>query len=109
MKFLVDNQLPTSLAKFLLKHGHDCQHVLEVGLATASDVEICRHADSEERIIISKDEDFLYLASRPGAITRFLWVRLGNCRTAILLAAFERFWPMIEAALNAGDRIIELR
>ena len=109
MKFLVDNQLPISLARYLQKQGHDCRHVLEIDLATASDVEICRYADREERIIISKDEDFLYLANRPGATTRFLWVRLGNCRTASLLAAFERFWPMIETALNMGDRIIELR
>ena len=72
MKFLVDNQLPISLARYLQKHGHDCQHVLEVNLATASDIEICRRADLEERIIISKDEDFLYLANRPGATTRFL-------------------------------------
>jgi predicted nuclease of predicted toxin-antitoxin system len=109
VKFLVDNQLPLSLAKYLRKQGHDCQHVWEIGLATALDVEICRYADSQERVIISKDEDFLYLANRPESKTRFLWVRIGNCRTVTLLAAFERFWPVIESALNIGDRVIELR
>jgi predicted nuclease of predicted toxin-antitoxin system len=109
VNFLVDNQLPISLAKYLRKQGHDCQHVLEIGLATASDSEICNYADSQERIVISKDEDFLYLASKPGATTRFLWVRTGNCRTSTLLTAFERFWPMIEMALTAGDRVVELR
>jgi predicted nuclease of predicted toxin-antitoxin system len=43
------------------------------------------------------------------AKTRLIWVRLGNCRTKALLAAFENVWPRIEAGLNAGDRIIELR
>lgn len=109
MKFLVDNQLPTSLARYLRNRGHDCQHVLEIGLASASDLEICRYADQEARVIISKDEDFLYLAGRPESTTRILWVRLGNCRTAVLLEAFERFWPLIESSLNAGDKIIELR
>ncbi len=109
MNFLVDNQLPISLAVHLRKQGLDCQHVLEIGLATASDLDICRYADSQNRVIISKDQDFLYLANRPGATTRFLWVRLGNCRTTALLAAFEQLWPVIESALNAGDRIIELR
>ena len=109
MKFLVDNQLPISLAKYLQKQGHDCQHVLEVGLSTATDSEICRYADSNEQIIVSKDEDFLYLANRPESVTRFLWVRLGNCRTLTLLKAFERLWPMIEFALKTGDRIVELR
>jgi predicted nuclease of predicted toxin-antitoxin system len=109
VKFLVDNQLPVALAEHLRKRGHDCQHVSDIGLATATDIDICRHADADERVIISKDEDFLYLASRPGATTRFLWVRLGNCRTVTLIAAFEKFWPMIESSLEAGDRIIELR
>ena len=109
MKFLVDNQLPAALARHLRNHGHDCQHVLDIGLASASDIEICRYADNEKRVIISKDEDFLYLAKRPEATTRILWVRLGNCRTATLLDAFERFWPLIESSLIAGDKIIELR
>jgi predicted nuclease of predicted toxin-antitoxin system len=109
VKFLVDNQLPASLARYLRNHGHDCQHVLDIGLANASDIEICKYADKEDRVIISKDEDFLYLANRPETKTRILWIRLGNCRTAALLEAFERFWPLIESSLNAGDRIIELR
>jgi len=103
VKFLVDNQFPVALARHLRKNGHDCEHVLDVGLAHASDMEICHYAERGDRVIISKDEDFLYLARRPGAATKFLWVRLGNCRTSTLL------WPMIESALKAGDRIIELR
>jgi predicted nuclease of predicted toxin-antitoxin system len=109
VKFLVDNQLPAALARHLQTWGFDCQHVLEAGLDQASDAEICRHADAQERIIISKDEDFLYLASRPKSTIRLLWVRLGNCRTAALLAAFDGLRPMIEASLKAGDRIIEIR
>jgi hypothetical protein len=34
---------------------------------------------------------------------------LGNCRTSALLQAFDRLWPEIEASLNAGDRVIEIR
>ena len=109
MKFLVDNQLPPALAQYLLKRGFDSEHVLDVSLDRALDIEICRYAESKDRILISKDEDFLYLASRPNPKLKFLWVQLGNCRTPALLAAFERHWPLIESALNAGDRIIEIR
>ena len=91
------------------RRGLDCQHVLDVDLAKASDVEICRNAEDQERVIVSKDEDFLHLAKRPEAKVRVLWVRLGNCRTATLLEAFEKFWPIVESCLNAGDRIIEIR
>ena len=109
MKFLVDNQLPPVLAQYLRKRGFDCQHVLETGLGDALDSEICRYAELEERIIISKDEDFFYFAKKRDAKIKVIWVRLGNCRTPALLAAFERSWPNIESCLTTGDRIIEIR
>jgi predicted nuclease of predicted toxin-antitoxin system len=109
VKFLVDNQLPASLAKYLRKRGFDCQHVLEVGLGEAVDEVLRDYAGVQERIIISKDEDFLYFAKWPESKVRLIWVRLGNCRTPALLAAFERSWPNIEACLKAGDSIIEIR
>ena len=109
MKFIVDNQLPVSLAQYLRKRGFDCQHVLEAGLGDVLDSEICRYAELQERIIISKDEDFFYLAKQRAARIKVIWVRLGNCRTSALLAAFERSWPTVESSLKAGDRIIEIR
>ena len=109
MKFLVDNQLPMALADHLRARGLDCQHVLDVGLAQATDAQICNYAEEQERVIISKDEDFLHLANRPEARIRVLWVRLGNCRTSTLIEAFEKFWPTVESCFSAGDRILELR
>jgi predicted nuclease of predicted toxin-antitoxin system len=109
VKFLVDNQLPKVLAEYLRTRGFDCQHVLDVGLAEVSDAEVCRYARVQERIIISKDEDFLYFANQPESKIRLVWVRLGNCRTSTLLMTFEKLWPMIESCLSAGDRVIEIR
>jgi predicted nuclease of predicted toxin-antitoxin system len=63
VKFLVDNQLPAALAEHLRTRGVDCQHVLHIGLAEATDVQICRYAMEQERVIISKDEDFLHCQS----------------------------------------------
>jgi predicted nuclease of predicted toxin-antitoxin system len=107
--FLVDNQLPAALARFLTSRGVECQHVLDVGLGGASDAAIWEYANRNDCIVISKDEDFLYMANLPSAKARFIWVRIGNCRTKTLLAVVERLWPKIEAGLNAGDRVIELR
>jgi len=86
VKFLVDNQLPSALARFLDSRGSDCCHVLDVGLADASDAEIWAYAARTERILISKDEDFLYLAHAADAKVRFVWIRIGNCRKKVLLA-----------------------
>jgi len=109
VKFLIDNQLPAALVSYLRNHGFDCQHVLEVGLDASPDSEVYRYAETEERIIVTKDEDFFYLARRPQARVQVVWVRLGNCRTSFLLDAFERLWPTIESCIKAGDQIVEVR
>ena len=83
--------------------------MLDVDLGDATDAEIWDYASKNDGVVISKDEDFLYLANAPTAKARLIWIRLGNCRTKALLAAMENLWAKIEAGLKAGDRIIEVR
>lgn len=109
MKFLVDNQLPAALARFLNSLGHDAQHVLDLQMDEADDPDIWHQAVSQNRALVSKDEDFLHLANRPGATGAFVWVRLGNCRKQVLLAAFERALPALVTALDEGQRVVEVR
>jgi predicted nuclease of predicted toxin-antitoxin system len=106
MKALIDNQLPLALAVHLRQAGHDCQHVLEAG---PDDLTIWSHAQREGRVVVSKDEDFVFLANRPDDAGRLIWVRLGNCRNPALLAAFDRVLDQIDDTLAAGQHIIELR
>ena len=40
MKFLIDNQLPVALRNFPLDKGYDAAHVLDVGMAAASNLEV---------------------------------------------------------------------
>jgi predicted nuclease of predicted toxin-antitoxin system len=109
VKFLVDNQLPTALARFLASGGVECRHVLDLDLGGATDAAIWDYASRNDFVVISKDEDFLYMANVPSAKARLIWARNGNCRTKALLGAVERLWSKIEAGLKAGDRVIELR
>lgn len=109
MKFLVDNQLPAALARFIESRGCHAKHVLDIGLAEASDAEILRCAESERYILVSKDEDFLHLILRPGVTAGLVWVRIGNCRKQDLLDAFERTWDRLVERIAAGERIIEIR
>jgi predicted nuclease of predicted toxin-antitoxin system len=107
--FLVDNQLPKALVHHLSSQGVECQHVLDVGLGDATDAEIWEYATQHDCVIITKDEDFFYLANRRSQGPQLVWVRFGNCRTIALLAAFDRVWSKVKIAVEAGDRIIELR
>lgn len=108
MKFIVDNQLPAALARWLEAKGADAIHVLELALDTAKDHDIWTLAMREQRIVVSKDEDFFHLANRANDQGRLLWVRVGNCRRDMLLARFESAWLGIEEAFVAGNRVVML-
>ena len=109
MKFLVDNQLPEALCRFLKAHGHESGHVLGLKMDEATDLKIWNDAAAGNWIVVSKDEDFLHLANRPGDAGKFLWVRIGNCRKQTLLQAFERELPGIVRAFEEGFRVVEIR
>jgi predicted nuclease of predicted toxin-antitoxin system len=108
MRFLVDNQLPPSLARWLRDRGHDAEHVFESGLHLLDDRALWARALTDAWIVVSKNEDFLYLANQPGDAGRFLWVRLGNCRNDALLAAFSMSFDTITAAFDSGQSVVEL-
>ena len=108
MRFLVDNQLPPSLARWLRDRGHDAEHVFESGLHLFDDRDLWARPLADARIVVSKDEDFLYLANQSGDAGRFLWVRLGNCRNDALLTAFARSFDTIVAAFDSGQTVVEL-
>jgi predicted nuclease of predicted toxin-antitoxin system len=109
VNFIVDNQLPVALARWLTAKGHDDVHVLDRGKGQADDRQIWSDAIAENRIVVSKDEDFFILATRPNDLGKLLWLRLGNCRTQHLLAQLDSAWPSIEDAFVSGQRIVEIR
>jgi predicted nuclease of predicted toxin-antitoxin system len=109
VKFLVDNQLPSALAKMLVSRGHEAIHVLDVRLDTATDTEIWKYAAANSLVLITKDEDFPQRASRSDASVQVVWVRLGNCRKTALLSAFDSVLSQMQAALEAGNRVVEIR
>lgn len=109
MKFLVDHQLPPALATFLRDHGHNAQHVRELGLESNDDLAIWQYVATHEFVLISKDEDFFHLVSRADDKGNLIWVRLGNCRNQPLLQAFESALPQILNSLKEGCRLVEIR
>ncbi|KAB8335228.1 hypothetical protein SD80_002495 [Scytonema tolypothrichoides VB-61278] len=60
MKFLVDAQLPVRLARFLESAGYDTIHTKDLPHKNAtSDTEINAISIRDNRIVITKDSDFL--------------------------------------------------
>ena len=108
MKFLVDHQLPPSLAVALRDRGLDAEHLYDLGLHRLTDEAIWHRVGMERSILITKDDDFLHLASRSDSPARLLWVRLGNCRSATLMTAFASSLDRIIRAFESGDAVVEL-
>lgn len=104
MKFLVDENLPVVLAEWLVAQGHDAAHVKSLGLDRASDRSIRARAEDTGAIVISKDADFAAAGHR----LRVIWVRIGNTTNANLVRVWGAAWPAILAALDEGERLIEV-
>lgn len=108
MRFLVDAQLPARLARYLTDAGHDALHSSDLPAGNrTTDEEIARRADTEDRVVVTKDRDFRdghLLRGRPG---RLLIVATGNTDNHHLVRLFDQHLADIVGAL-AEVRFVEL-
>src|SRR5205085_11748430 len=58
-RFLIDEQLPPALGRFLKAAGHEAVHIYSIGLGGASDESVYREALARKAILITKDVDFV--------------------------------------------------
>lgn len=101
MKFLVDAHLPRRLCGMLAQHGHDATHTLDLPAKNATkDGAINQVSIDQQRIVISKDTDFIYSHLLHGRPWKLLLVKTGNISTNNLRELFERNLPAIEAAFR---------
>ena len=108
MKFLVDAQLPRLLADWLAGAGHDAVHTLDLPRANRTpDDEICMVADAENRIVLTKDDDFVYSFLVQARPSRLLLVSTGNIPNAELLVLFQERLPALVKSF-ANCRFVEL-
>jgi predicted nuclease of predicted toxin-antitoxin system len=79
MKFIVDAQLPRRLAQELAASGHDAIHTLDLAAGNRTqDQEIVSIAIRENRIVITKDNDFVSSFLLRGAPPKLLLISTGN-------------------------------
>lgn len=108
MRFLVDAQLPPTLARRIESLGHIAEHVADRGLATATDDEIRQYAASVSAVIVTKDEDFAIRRLLTQEGPSVVWIRTGNTRRVELLRRMEAEFSTIVSALERGDTLIEV-
>jgi predicted nuclease of predicted toxin-antitoxin system len=104
LKFLIDEQLPPALARWIATKGLSAQHVIDIDLGQTSDIDIVSFAQLHDLTLVSKDSDFLWLHAKDPGSFRLVHLAFGNQSNAELLASMEIAWSEIMSALVAGDR-----
>ena len=107
MKFLIDQQLPATLADWFDRKGFSAVHVRELGMREAPDSIIWRYAAEQGAIIVTKDEDFAVMRARLDAGPQIVWLRIGNATNRALRAHLDDVWPTILQWFEAGESIVE--
>jgi len=104
VKFLIDAQLPARLAMFINEAGHDALHTSELpdGNRT-TDAQIADRADRDQRIVVTKDQDFRDSHLLTNSPQRLLVVATGNITNTALLALFKANLDAIVDALREVD------
>jgi len=106
VKFIVDAQLPRRLSHWLNGAGHDSVHTLDLPAGNnTSDRSILDLARDEQRVVITKDTDFLdtwLLQRRPD---KLLLITTGNITNAELLRLFEANLGTICGLLTANSAV----
>lgn len=108
MNFLVDAQLPRRLCAWLREAGHDVRHTLDLpqGNRTPDSV-ILDIAKRENRVVVTKDDDFVQSYLISGRPEKLLLIATGNIDNAELETLLRANRPAIFNALEQG-RFVEI-
>ena len=106
MNFLVDAQLPRRLTRRLQEAGHDAVHTLDLPKANRTpDNEISDLSIKEQRVVITKDEEFVSRFLVTHQPFKLLLFSTGNIDNRSLEAIFVPRVSRIAAAFQSHDFI----
>jgi len=106
LKYLVDVQLPKVLDTYLNYIGLDSTHVLNFDLTgKTTDNKICKIANTENRIVVTKDLDFLDTYMLNKMPRKLLLVATGNISNKQLLELFKTNIFKIDELFKSNDMI----
>lgn len=89
MKFIIDAQLPKALSDFLNQRGYNSVHTLELpDKNRTKDNQIIQKAKEENRIVISKDSDFLDSFLLKSLPPKLIMVKTDNVANTKLIQIF---------------------
>jgi predicted nuclease of predicted toxin-antitoxin system len=106
MKFIVDAQLPIRLARFLTASGYDTLHTRDLPQQNAtSDTQINEISIQQNRVVITKDSDFVDSFMTIQKPYKLLLISTGNIKNSELEKIFSDNLSMLVNLLQHHDYI----
>jgi len=106
MKFIVDAQLPYKMALFIRYKGFDALHTNDLpDKERTSDDYIRGIALQEERIVVTKDSDFVDSFMLKSVPKKLFLITTGNIRNKQLLFLLDHNWDKILEMLQTHNLI----
>ncbi len=104
MRFIVDAQLPRRIAVWLQAAGHDALHTLDLPEGNRTmDRSIIELSLREQRVVVTKDADFVAGFVLRGEPEKLLLVSTGNITNAELQSILVPNLSAIISALDVAD------
>lgn len=106
MKFLVDAQLPRSLSTFLNQKGFESIHTLDLpDKNNTKDNYIARLANEENRVVITKDSDFLESFLIKSEPRKLIIIKTGHVSNKNLIKLIENNLDLLIQIISRSNLI----
>ena len=110
MKLLFDHNLSPRLVSLLANVFAGSAHLTHYGLDKATDIEVWQFAKDYSFTLVTKDSDFHDLSLLRGSPPQVIWLRVGNCTTAIIETLLRKHHTDIEQfALDVTAGVLVLQ
>ena len=101
MKFIIDANLPKKLSKWLIEKGFDSIHTLDLPKKNLTeDISINHLSIEEQRIVITKDKDFMNSILLKREPYKLIFISAGNLQNKELFLLLEKHLDTIINSLQ---------
>jgi predicted nuclease of predicted toxin-antitoxin system len=103
VKLPFDANLSPRLTALLRDVFPGSTHVFDIGELSLDDLSVWNHARDNGFAIVSKDSDFHRMSFVLGTPPKVIWLRIGNCATAVIEHVLRMRKPEIELFRDTKD------
>ncbi len=109
MKFLCDVHISYKVVNYLTEAGYETAHVNQIlDRWNTKDKDICKYADKNDFIVITKDYDFRDSYFISGSPKKLIKINLGNISTIELIKSLSQVMVAAERLNSKHSFMIEI-